>query len=124
MQSKAATVAAYLAELPADRKAALTRIRELIRKTAPESREEMQGMPAYTVGGEMLCAFASQSNYMALYVCDTAVVEKHRKALKKLSVGKSCIRFKSLDDLPLNVAATILEEAYKRAERGEGSSGE
>ena len=122
MQSKAATVAAYLAELPADRKAALTKIRALIRKAAPESTEEMQGMPAYTMGGEMLCAFASQSNYMALYVCDTAVVEKHRRGLKKLSIGKSCIRFKSLDDLPLDVAATILEEAYGRAQRGESSN--
>ena len=87
MKSKAGTVSEYLAELPPDRRKALTQLRALVRKIAPDAVETMEyGMPAYTLGG-LLCALASQKNYMALYCCETEVVEAHRKRLGKLNCG-------------------------------------
>lgn len=114
MQSKATTVPAYLDELPPERKAELTTLRSVIREAAPAAAETMRyGMPTYEMG-EMLCAFAAQKNYLALYV-DPAVVEAHRTELGGLDVGKSCIRFRTLDQLPLGVVRTMVAEAARRA---------
>jgi uncharacterized protein YdhG (YjbR/CyaY superfamily) len=113
MQSKATTPKAYLDELPEDRRKAISKLRTLIRKTAPDAVEGMDyGMIVYTMGS-MLCALASQKQYMALYA-DVAVVEAHRHRLGKLNCGKSCIRFRNLDELPLNAVTDILAESYRR----------
>jgi uncharacterized protein YdhG (YjbR/CyaY superfamily) len=114
MQSKATTVKDYLDELPEDRRKALSKVRTLIRKVATSAVEGMQyGMIGYTMG-EILFGLASQKGYMALYVCDSAAVDIHRSRLGKLNCGKSCIRFRKLEDLPLDAVADILAEAYGR----------
>ena len=66
-------------------------------------------MPTYDYRGAMLCAFASQKQYMSLYV-EPRVLDRHREELDHLNLGKSCIRFKSLAQLPLDVVRKILEE--------------
>lgn len=111
-QSKAVTVDDYLAELPADRRDALQRLREMIRAAAPAAAEHMaHGMASYTLGGSILFALAAQKNYLALYVVETDVVAAHKEALGKLDCGKSCIRFRKLDQLPTDVVAAILRDA-------------
>jgi uncharacterized protein YdhG (YjbR/CyaY superfamily) len=118
MRSSATTVTEFLAELPAERKAAMTKLRAVVRKAAPDAAETMQyGMPTYELDG-MLCAFASQKNYMAFYG-DSEIVDAHRAALGKLDCGKGCIRFRKLEDLPLETIGTIVKEA--RAKRGKAS---
>jgi hypothetical protein len=63
---------------------------------------------------------ATQKNYMSLYVSVTKggkyLAELYAKRLGKASCGKSCIRFKKLDDLDLGVVAELLEEAGRLAE--------
>ena len=111
MKSSATTVPEYLAELPADRQAALKKVRSVIRKVIPQAKETMQhGMAAYELNG-LLCGLASQKNHMALYVCEPEIVDAHRAALGKLNCGKGCIRFRKVDDLPLDTIADILQEA-------------
>lgn len=111
MRSKVTSVSEYLAEQPSERRAALTKMRALIRKIAPDAKESMQfGMASYELKG-LFCSLASQKNYMALYVCETDVVAAHRKALGKLDCGKSCIRFRTLQELPLDVIEKILDKA-------------
>jgi uncharacterized protein YdhG (YjbR/CyaY superfamily) len=63
-----------------------------------------------------LCALASQKHYMSLYM-DAQLVEQHRAELAGLSVGKSCIRFKKLEDLPLHVIEAILLETMQRLDK-------
>ena len=117
VKSKATSVAAYLEELPAERRQALSELRALIRKAAPNAVEAMQyGMPSYAWGG-MLFSLASQKGHMALYVCDAPVVQVQRARLGKLKCGKGCIRFRSLDELPLEVITDILREAVERRNR-------
>jgi hypothetical protein len=127
MQSKAKTVAEYLAELPPDRRAALEAVRKVILKNLDRDFEEgMQyGMIGYCVPHRVYPAgyhcdpkqplpfagIASQKNHMSLYMMsiygDTGQAEQFRrdwaKTGKKLDMGKACIRFKKLDDLPLDV---------------------
>ena len=120
MKSAAATVTQYLEGLPEDRRAALAAVRALIKKTEPALTESMQhGMPTYSMDGTMLLALASQKQYMALYVLDKPVVDKHRAQLGKLDIGKGCIRFRKPEDLPADVTAAIVAESVARWRRGE-----
>jgi integrase/recombinase XerD len=93
---------------------ALAALRELIFEAVPNAEETTQyRMPTYEHRGQMLCAYASQKHYMSLYM-DTSIVAEHRVALAGLSVGKSCIRFKRLEDLPLDTIRVMLEETVAR----------
>ena len=78
-------------------------------------------MPTYDYKGAMLCAFASQKQYMSLYV-EPRVLDRHRKELHALSLGKSCIRFKSIDQLPLGTVRTVLKATVQAPDAGGESS--
>jgi len=122
--SAAATVEEYLAELPPERRTELSRVREVIRRNLPKGYVEGMGygMIGYTLpldrypdtyNGQPLCyaGLAAQKNHCAVYLMgayadpkvEKAIKEGFKKAGKKLDMGKSCIRFKAADDLPLDV---------------------
>ena len=124
--SKAATVADYLAELPADRRDELERVRNLINSALPDGyREGMgYGMIGWVVPLERYpdtynkqplayAALAAQKNSNSLYLnCVYASKERSERlkaafaaAGKKLDMGKSCIRFKKAEDLALDAIA-------------------
>ncbi len=114
---KSQDVDAYLEELPAVRREALATVRDLIHRVAPDVQEEIRyKMPAFLVGGDVLCQLASQKRYLSLYV-DPAVLEKHLGALAHLDVGKSCIRFRKIADLPLDEVEAILREVLAKRPR-------
>lgn len=107
-------VDAYLEELEADRRAALAQLRSLILEAVPGAVEGMKyRMPTYEYEGGILCAFASQKRYMSLYLAPD-IVEKHRAELSGLDVGKSCVRFRKLEKLPLDTVGVILEETTQK----------
>ena len=123
----ASTVVQYLAALPADRRAALSAVRKVINENLPDGYEEgMQfGMigwyvplSVYPAGyGEnpkvplSFVALASQKSGMVLhFLCfyghptlSTWFTSEYKKSGKKLDMGKGCVRFKSLEDLALDV---------------------
>lgn len=110
MTEKPKTVDAYLEVLAPERWAALATLRSLVHEVVPEAKETMRyGMPTYERDGEVLCSFASQKHYMSLYM-DVELVEQHADELAQLDVGKSCIRFKKLEQLPLDTVRAILTE--------------
>lgn len=59
-----------------------------------------------------IIALASQKNYISVYVCASDgkeyIAEKYKDKLGKVSVGKSCIRFKKLEDVDLNVLKEVV----------------
>lgn len=111
--NKSPEVDEYLAHLAPNRQAALTELRSLIFDTAPGAVENFQyRMPTYWYEGESLCALASQKHYMSLYM-NVELVEKHREELAGLDVGKSCIRFRKLEKLPLDTVRAILQETVQ-----------
>jgi hypothetical protein len=150
MQSRATSVDAYLAQLPDDRRTAIAAVREVIRANlGPGFEEGMQyGMVGYYVPHSVFpagyhcdpkqplpfAALGSQKNHMALYlmcIYDGGSGNPHaewfqrewKKSGKKLDMGKACIRFKKLDDLPLDVIGATFRrmtakgyvEQYERA---------
>ena len=122
MQSNAKTVDEYLSGIPEDRHAALAALRKLIKSAAPLARESMQyGMPAYEING-ILIGLASQKQHMAFYCCDE-VMDRYRSKLGKLDCGKGCIRFRRIEDLPLEVLAAMLREVAQSQIREPQASG-
>jgi len=126
MPAIATSVDEYLAGLPENQRAVLEPVRDTVRQNLPKGYEEvMQGkFIAYviplsrypkTYNGHALqyVALAAQKNYYALYLMAPYGDEKElaqlrngfEKAGKKLDMGKSCIRFRKLEDLPLDVIA-------------------
>ena len=91
------TVSQYVASLVAARRKEFTELRELVSKALPETKLTMSyGMPTWEIGGPV-CAAASQKRYLALYVCELESLDRHRGAFAHLDVGKSCIRFKTIE---------------------------
>jgi hypothetical protein len=138
MQSKAATVAQYLRELPADRRAAIAAVRAVIRANLdPLFEEGMQyGMIGYYVPHRVyppgyhcdprqplpFICLASQKNYLSLYLgCaygpdrEKPFREAWARTGKKLDMGKSCIRFKKVEDLALDVIGDTIRATSARA---------
>lgn len=115
MISSAATVDAFLAGLPAAERAVFARLRQLFRRASPRVEESMKyRMPTYLIGDQPVGAFNKQKNYLCLY-CTPEAVDPHRAALAALDCGKSCIRFRRPGDLPLAVAAKIIQSSVKLA---------
>jgi uncharacterized protein YdhG (YjbR/CyaY superfamily) len=113
MSMKSKEVDSYLESLGADRQAALARLRSLVFEVAPDAAETMHyRMPTYHFRHELLCAFASQKQYMSLYM-DARLVEKYREKLQGLDIGKSCIRFKRMEQLPLGTIRKMLVERVR-----------
>jgi hypothetical protein len=136
MRSEAATIGEYLDSLPEDRRAALETVREVILSNLPDGYEEVMNwgmityqVPLSTFGDTyndqplMYAALASQKHHMAVYL--TAVyasepaAEEFRAAYratgKRLDMGKSCVRFRRLEDLPLElIGETISSTGVER----------
>ncbi len=139
MESKATTVEQYLAELPDDRRAAISAVRKVILKHLNKGYEEgmLYGMIGYYVPHSLYPAgyhcdpkqplgfagLASQKNYMSLYMMpvysdgatETTFRDEWVKTGKKLDMGKCCIRFKKVEDLALElIGETIRRTPVKK----------
>src|ERR1019366_1982424 len=132
MKSNAATIEEYLRELPKDRRTAIGAVRGVILANLPKGYVECMcyGMIGYVVPHSlyptgyhcdprlplMLANLASQKNHMALYLMtvygDPETEHWFRQAWqaagKKLDMGKCCVRFKRLEDVPLDVIGQVI----------------
>jgi uncharacterized protein YdhG (YjbR/CyaY superfamily) len=113
MKSEATTVEGYLADVPAERRQALETLRTLCLDELAGYEEGMQyGMPSYSRDGTAVeVAFASQKNYISLYVMRESVIEANTNLLDGLSVGKGCIRFKRPEQIDPTVVRPLLSGA-------------
>ena len=114
MQSKAPSVIAYIAEAPEERQPALRKLRALYRKHFHGFTETMEyGMPCYRKG-DAVYAFASQKQYVAVYL-NTKVLAENREALRGVPKGKSCLRYASVEKMDFGLIARLVEETGKRS---------
>lgn len=125
---KANSVESYLAAVPEERKEDILFLHKFIQKSAPKLKphfaynmlgygsfpylnSKKEKMEWHTIG------LANQKNYFSIYVCATDkgiyIAEKYKKELGKVSVGKSCISFKKLEDLNLPTLKKVLQFASK-----------
>lgn len=132
MTSDAPTPDAYVTELPEDRKEVIQNIRKAIKENLPEGFQETMnyGMIGYVVPHSIypdgyhcdpklplpFMNLASQKNYVALYhmgiyvnepLMNWFTAEYPRHCKRKLDMGKSCIRFKKMDDIPFELIGEL-----------------
>ncbi len=136
-RSNAATVQEYLDELPEERRAVVSAVRDVVLRNLPRGYREVMnyGMISYeiplerypdTYNGQPLsyASLAAQKNHYALYLMcvygspelEAWLREEFNKAGMKLDMGKSCLHFRKLEDLPLEaigrVVARVAPEKY------------
>ena len=131
MQSSAKTPKEYMASLPEDRIKAMTELQKVIKKNLPKGFEEtMQyGMISYVVPHKLypdgyhckptdalpFMSIASQKNHISVYhmavyqgaLHDWFIKEWKKHSDKKLDMGKSCIRFKKPEDVPVKLIGEL-----------------
>ena len=132
MQSKATTPEQYLLELPEDRKDAMLKLRKAIKDNLPKGFEEVMsyGMLGYVVPHSIypngyhcnpklplpFINLGSQKNFIALHhlgiygnknLLDWYVAEYPKHAKIKIDMGKGCLRFKKMDDIPYDLIAEL-----------------
>lgn len=123
---KATTSKEYFDALPLERRVPMEFLHKFIKKTVPTLKAHFShNMPGYgsftytnykkEVIGWPVVALASQKNYISIYVCALErgeyLAEKYKKELGKVSVGKSCIRFKKIEDVNLKTLEKVLRLA-------------
>jgi hypothetical protein len=127
--SNASTVTEYLDSLPPERRKVIATVRSAIKRVLPKGYKETMNWGAITYeiplsrypttyNGQPLCyvGLSAQKNYYSLYLLGAysdpeqlaALKNAFKTAGKKLDMGKSCVRFKSLDDLPLDALGDII----------------
>ena len=132
MQSKATTVDQYINDLPEERKKPMAELRNVIKKNIPKGfQEEMgYGMAGYVVPHSKYPAgyhcdpklplpfmgFASQKNFIAVYhmgiysdpkLLKWFTTEFSKQSKTRLDMGKSCIRFKKPEHIPLKLIGEL-----------------
>jgi hypothetical protein len=139
MPSAPKTVAEYLESLPEERRAVINAVRKVILEHLPEGYAEclQYGMIGYVVPHSIypagyhcdprqplpIAGLGAKKNYFALHLMavygDANTDQWFRKAYlatgKKLDMGKACVRFKKIDDLPLDVIAQLFARVPVKA---------
>lgn len=117
-----ASIDAYLASLPADKRATLQKIRKAVSAAAPRAEEGFSyGLPAFRLDGRPLVAFAAAANHCSFYPMSPAVIRAHAADLKNYETSKGTIRFPVERALPGTLVRKLvkariaeLEQAGKR----------
>ena len=132
--TSAQTPEEYIAGVPAPRRGDIEKLHALIQKTVPKLKPHiLAGMIGYGTyryryasgreGDWSLIALANQKNYISVYVCSLEdgkyIADEYKSKLPKASIGKSCIRFKKLEDIDTSVLVEIIKKAEKAGGAGQ-----
>jgi uncharacterized protein YdhG (YjbR/CyaY superfamily) len=112
MQSEAPDVTTYIQEAPEKRREGLAALRALCLETLEGYEEGMDyGMPSYKKDGIVEVGFASQKNYISLYILKQEVMDANRDLLQGLNLGKGCIRYTTPARMNFEVIEKLLRES-------------
>jgi len=122
------TVAEYLGQIEQPRRGDVEALHRMISKALPKLKPGIvAGMIGYgsyhykyasgREGDWPIIALASQKQYISVYVCASEdgvyIAEKHKALLPKANIGKSCIRFKKLEDIDLKTLERVIKEGAR-----------
>lgn len=110
MKSKPRTIDEYLAATTEDKRAALERLREIIRAAAPKAEECISyGLAAFKLHGRPLVAFGATVNHCAFYLMSGSTIQAHQKELEGRDCSKGTIRFQADNPLPAALVRTLVK---------------
>ncbi len=114
---KAKTIDEYLAALTEDKRAALEKLRKIIKAAAPKAEECISyQLPAFRLNGRMLVWFGATAKHCAFY--PGAVVEAHKDDLKDYDISKGTIRFQPDHPLPAALVRKLVKARIAENTRG------
>ena len=117
MLKKSVTVDEYLEKLPADARAALQRLREIIKSVVPAAKERVSyGVPIVALDRDLV-GFSSQKNHCSLYTMSPPLVKTMEKRLKKYEVSGATIHFKPDEPLPETLVKKIVKSRLKETQK-------
>jgi hypothetical protein len=132
--TEAATPKEYFKSLDEPRRSHVKQIHDFIRRIVPNLKPYMQaGMLAYgshhyryasgREGDWMIIGLSGRKNYISVYICAAMedgqyLPESYKERLPAADIGKSCVRFKSPDDIDLDVLAELIREGARILEPG------
>lgn len=103
------TIDEYLAAVSPDKRAALQRLRKIIRETVPDAEECISyQLPAFRLDGRMLVWFGASTNHCALYP-GAFPIAKHHEALARYQTSKGTIRFDPKKPLPAALVRKLVK---------------
>lgn len=109
MKSAAHSIEAYLADVPMEARAALERLRKLIKSAAPDATESISyGMPMFKQHGQLV-AYAAFKDHCSFFVCSATFLTKYKADLKDFRVSGGTIHFTPDKPLP----ATLVKKLVK-----------
>jgi uncharacterized protein YdhG (YjbR/CyaY superfamily) len=115
MTPRPATVEAYLASFPEDRRAGLEELRRTVAAVAPEAEEVVAyDMPAYRLGGRFMCSFGAFKRHYSLFPASQVVIDALGGEVAPYVKGRGTLQFAADRPLPLDLIARIVE--IRRAE--------
>jgi uncharacterized protein YdhG (YjbR/CyaY superfamily) len=107
---KPKTIDEYLEPLSEDKRAALQRLRTIIRAAVPGAEECIcYSLPAFRLKGKMLAAFGASANHCAYYPMSGATVAAHKDELKRFDTSKGTIRFQPDRPLPAALVRKLVK---------------
>ncbi len=108
--TKPGSVDNYLAALPQDKRAALEKLRKIIRSVVPEATEVISyRIPVLKYKGKPLVAFAAFQKHCGFYAMSRSVMEAHKGELKSYDTAKGTIRFPPSKPLPVTLVAKLVK---------------
>ena len=109
MKDKPATIDAYLAALSAEKRVALEKLRQTIRKAAPTAEECISyGIPAFRLRG-MLVGFGAAAKHCAFYLMSSSTIAEHSEELSRYDTSKGTIRFAADQPLPVALVRKLVK---------------
>jgi uncharacterized protein YdhG (YjbR/CyaY superfamily) len=116
MRKNPTTIDEYLAGIPAAQRAALQRLREMIRAIVPDAEECISyKIPAFRVGGRVVAGFAAKTNGCSYYPFSGSTLRTLARAVARYSQTKSALHFSTDQPLPAGLVRKLI--AARIAER-------
>jgi uncharacterized protein YdhG (YjbR/CyaY superfamily) len=103
------TIDEYLADLEADSRVALQKVRRAVRSAAPKAEECLSyGMPAFRLNGKLIAGFRAAAKHCSFHPMSGATVETLRAELAGYDTSKGTIRFSPRDGLPATLVRQLV----------------
>lgn len=123
MSDETASVDDYLEALPAEDRAALARLRKVIRSAAPGAEETISyQMPTFKYHGPLV-AFAAFKDHLSFFVMSTSVANAYRDQLEGYDTSKGTIRFQPDEPLPASLVKGLVKARIEENMKSEGKAG-
>jgi uncharacterized protein YdhG (YjbR/CyaY superfamily) len=117
---KATSIDAYLSDVPPEKKAALQKVRALVKKTVPKATETMAwGMPMFKYNGKYVLGFCAFKEHCSIFPMSGRILTRYKPKLDAFAMSKGTIRFTPDKPIPASIVKAIVKDRMKEIDAGQ-----